>query len=106
MSFSGISVIPIGNAQLSCGSATISKLSAIPSGANAALIRAETANVRWSDSPNATLTGSAGILMVASVTGTVGDAPLEYIGTLPNLSFIPVGGTGAVVNLNYYKVFT
>ena len=112
MAFNGINIHPLGYAQLTCASATITALTAnstIPGNANAAYIRAEIANVRWTDGSalgTLTLSGTAGNLMAAFISGTqVGDAPLEYVGTLSNLQFIPVGGTAATVNLNYYKIF-
>jgi hypothetical protein len=101
MAFNGINVRPLGNGQLTCGSATITKLttSVIPANANAALIRPEIANVRWSDGTGSTLSGTIGLLMAVT------DSPLEYVGTLSNMQFIPVGGTAATINLNYYQIF-
>lgn len=111
--FSGIKIVPLGFAQLSCASATVSTLTNIPAQADGALIRAEGANVRWCDGTlSGGLSGGTGIptstigmLMVATTSGTLGDVPLDYMGTLSSLQFIPVGSTGATVDIAYYKIF-
>lgn len=67
-----------------------------PSGANLALIAADTAAVRWRDDGTVP-TASIGIPL--SNTG----APLEYSGPLANIKFIALTGS-PVLNISYYKV--
>lgn len=84
---------PLGYQQItSLGTATSLT---VPTGANKAVIRNETQNVRYRDDGTSP-TASVGQLMLAA------DLPLVYSGTLSNLKFIETTG-GAKLNILYYK---
>ncbi len=69
--------------------------SGIPTGANAAMIQGETANVRWRDDGGAPTT-SVGMILVS------GQAPVTYAGTLSALRFIAATGS-PLVNVSFYR---
>lgn len=69
--------------------------SGVPTGARAALIQGETANVRWRDDGGAPTT-AIGMILVS------GQAPFLYAGTLDNLRFIAATGS-PLVNVSFQR---
>lgn len=67
-----------------------------PVGASFALIRSETADVRWRDD-GTNPTATVGALLAANES-------LEYDGPLDAIKFIRTGGTDATLGIHYYDV--
>lgn len=90
------SYVPLGYQQISAGTLASATALTVPTSADFALIRVETASVRWrDDGPDPTT--SAGMIMTDT------DALLEYSGTLSALMFIAVSGS-PVLNVSYYRL--
>lgn len=90
------SYVPLGYQQI--GSSTLASATklTVPAGANFALIRVETADVRWRDDGTDPTT-SAGMIMTDT------DPLFAYSGTLSKLSFIAASGS-PVLNVSYYRL--
>lgn len=68
----------------------------IPTGANLAVLQAETQSVRWRDDGDAP-TATDGMLLVA------GENPVEYIGPMTAIRFFEATA-GAILHVSFYKV--
>lgn len=89
--------VPMGYQQISAATLAAATALTVPAGANVALIKSDTANVRWTDDGVTAPTAAIGMLMLST------DQAYEYWGTLGQLKFILAGGS-PVLNISYYKV--
>jgi len=82
----------------SSAAAAVAKLASIPSGADNAIIRADSGTMRWSETTGSWLNASIGPLLSSA------DPPFRIgVGVpLSAFAFCPVGGAGAIM-VSYYS---
>jgi hypothetical protein len=92
-----LKLVPLGYQQILATTLAAATPLAVPAGAQVAVIRSETANVRWRDDGTAP---TSGIGMPLNSTDTV---PFEYWGTLSAIQFIAVSGS-PILDVSYYRI--
>jgi hypothetical protein len=88
--------VPVGFQQIGASTLAAATKLTVPAGADLAIIRTETANVRWRDD-GTTPTSSVGMLMAST------DPVFEYSGTLSAIQFIAVSGN-PVLDVAFYRL--
>lgn len=71
----------------------------VPTGAGAALLQAETGDIRWLDSPGASTVVAAGTGLII----TAGAAPFYHAGTLSSFRATRSGTVNATLHVVYYE---
>lgn len=90
-------LVPLGYQQIGASTLAAATPLTVPAGAQVAVIRVETADVRWRDDGTPP-TASVGFPMLHTDT-----VPFEYWGDLSAIEFIAISGS-PVLNVLYYRI--